>query len=183
MDTYTGLEFIKDTTTPVLIISAVGLLALALYNRLAVLIARLRVFHKELLELSKQMMEQKRDPQSEYGTFHASWSEMQTTEIQKEIGIVFTRTLFLKGALLAIWGAVALVGFTVMALAIEKSYRTSPVLVLFPYFLAWTCITIACGFAIAELVKAREAVKSETDLVDRLFSHSRHSGGNIGIDF
>jgi hypothetical protein len=42
-----------------------------------------------------------------------------------------------------------------------------------PYLTAWLSIIVACCFAIAELVKAREAVKSEQSLVEKVYSSAK----------
>lgn len=54
-------HLLSASVTPVVLISACGLITLALYNRLGIILARLRAFHQQKLELLKGADERESD--------------------------------------------------------------------------------------------------------------------------
>lgn len=55
------LQLLTASVTPVVLISACGLITLALYNRLGAILARLRAFHQQKLELLKECDDRESD--------------------------------------------------------------------------------------------------------------------------
>jgi hypothetical protein len=54
-------QLLTASVTPVVLISACGLITLALYNRLGAILTRLRAFHQQKLELLKQLDDRESD--------------------------------------------------------------------------------------------------------------------------
>jgi len=87
---------LSASVTPVVLISACGLVTLALYNRLGTILARIRAFHLQKIELLRQRHEQGR-------TEHAMLLEMLDTQID----VVTVKARMIQKGLMCLLAAIA----------------------------------------------------------------------------
>ncbi len=87
---------LSASVTPVVMISACGLVTLALYNRLGTILARIRAFHTQKIELLKQRHEQGR-------TEHTMLLEMLDTQID----VVTVKARMIQKGLMCLLAAIA----------------------------------------------------------------------------
>ncbi len=87
---------LSASVTPVVLISACGLVTLALYNRLGTILARIRAFHLQKIELLKQRHEQVRKE-------HTMLLEMLDTQID----VVTVKARMVQRGLMCLLAAIA----------------------------------------------------------------------------
>jgi len=87
---------LSASVTPVVLISACGLVTLALYNRLGTILARIRAFHLQKIELLKQRQEQR----------HAE-HEMLLEMLDTQIDIVTVKARMIQKGLACLLASIA----------------------------------------------------------------------------
>jgi hypothetical protein len=145
---------------PVVLISACSLLALAFYNRLTAVVARIRAFQRECLsELDKMQIHG-----GEQGLLDHMHRLMQLQEAQTDE--VLCRARLLRWALSCLLIAIALLLLSSIGLglsAILSSRLLIPAVICF--FAAAVSILAAVIFAISELRAALTPIEEESEFV------------------
>jgi hypothetical protein len=151
-------QTIQLLVAPVVMISANGLICLALYNRLAAIVGRARMFHKErfdaLTRLTALPLEQQSDPP-------AVQLRRRATALEDQGGRILRRARLVRTAL--IWLLAAVVCMLVCSLTLGLSTVVAecitPALVVFCAGVG--SMMVAMVLAIMELAGALEPVTAE----------------------
>lgn len=127
---------------PIVLISACGLLCLVFYNRLAVIVSRIRTFNKDLAYIE---------------------NTKQEDMIKKQIDLILTRAFLIKGTLLSLIITILMMLLTSVFFG-SASFLKLNIMVIFGFvffYLGVLSMMIAMIFAIAELFKALLPVRFE----------------------
>ncbi|MCE9589642.1 MAG: DUF2721 domain-containing protein [Planctomycetes bacterium] len=100
-----AFRIIQVVVTPVVLISANGLICLALYNRLAAVVTRLRIFHKERFDVSRQLSAMPLEEQAEH---HAHQLRVRSAVLEEQVRGIMRRAALLRNALICMMAAVVL---------------------------------------------------------------------------
>lgn len=102
---------ISSAVVPVVIISACGLLALALYNRMAAIVSRLRAFQRERL-LERERIE---SSGSQHGRRLLEHLELQTHRVKRRARLIRLALLFLMFTISLLIGCCLMLGLSTLA--------------------------------------------------------------------
>lgn len=158
-----ALKTIQLLVAPVIMISANGLICLALYNRLAAIVSRTRTFHKErfdaLAHLSTLPLEQQTSPRAHQLRRRSSELEQQSVRILRRARLVRSALMLLMGTVLSMLICSISLGLTILL----------PTIVWLPlvlFFNGTLMMGIGVVLAMLELAAALEPVEAEGDSVD-----------------
>lgn len=158
-------ELIASAVVPVVIISACGLLCLAFYNRLAVVVTRLRSLQRERLSEYKEIFHneesQNQQPALEESEAFLHFLEDQTKDILK-------RARYLRNCLFCLMAAIFFLVITSLAIGFSLFYPIFDFIALFFFVLGLFLILYGLIFAILEIKIALNPVKMESGFVQRL---------------
>jgi len=162
-------ELISSAVVPVVIISACGLLCLAFYNRLAVVVTRLRSLQRERLSEYKEVFQReeasKDQPALEESEAFLHFLEDQTTDILK-------RARYLRNCIFCLISAIFSLVLTSLALGLSLFYPVFDYVVLFFFVLGLFLILYGLIFAVLEIKIALNPVKMESGFVQRLIKEN-----------
>lgn len=157
------LKTIQLLVAPVIMISANGLICLALYNRLAAIVSRTRTFHKERFDavtlLSSMPLEQQTSPKAHQLRRRSTELEQQSVRILRRARLVRSAIMLLLGTVLSMLLCSLSLGLTLFM----------PRLVWLPLVLFFVGTLMMAGsvvLAMLELAAALEPVEAEGDSVD-----------------
>jgi hypothetical protein len=157
-------QIIQAGVTPIIVISACGLLALAFYNRMAAVVARLRAFHREQL--------QAQDMQSKACADNDDIALVRCQEVRGMLSVqiahVTRRARVLRGALACLLLSVAMMAACSIAAGVATleprlAYAAAP---LFVHGLL--LLIGAAGLAMLELKYAVDPVELESQFIEQL---------------
>lgn len=158
-----ALKTIQLLVAPVIMISANGLICLALYNRLAAIVSRTRTFHKErfdtLTHLSSLPLEQQTSPKAHQLRRRSIELEHQSVRILRRARLVRRALMLLMASVLSMLVCSLSLGLTILL----------PDLVWVPLVLFFSgTLMMGGGVALAmlELAAALEPVEAERDSVE-----------------
>ena len=156
-------ETIRELAIPVVMISANGLICLALYNRLAAITARLRVFYRERFEIDLRLVGEGR-----------SGGEPTEPEIRLRerlavldhiCQMILRRARYVRNALILLLSSV--IGMLVITLLLGLAYQL-PILALAALTIFVLSVVLMIGgvaLAILELLLVLEPVEAEGPLL------------------
>lgn len=152
-------DIIRELAIPVVMISANGLLCLALYNRLAAITARLRVFWRERFDIELRLIAEDDDHPSDAQTRALLHQRMATLDDQ--CNSVARRAWYVRSALVLFLAAV--IGMLVVTLLLGLLYAWPAVepVVLVAFVVSVLMEMTGVALAIGELLLCLEPVKAE----------------------
>jgi len=120
------IEAIKLLVAPVVMISACGLLCLALYNRLAVIVARARAFNKERVECLDKVAggdltpAEERSQRARAGILDAQFTQIlaRARHVRRALGALLTTVNCMLGCSLALGSSVLVADAAAIALGL-----------------------------------------------------------------
>jgi len=145
------VEAIRLLVAPVVMISACGLLCLALYNRLAVIVARARAFNKERVECVHAL---RADPDAPHLAARVATLDHQFT-------VLLLRARLVRAALVALLTTVASMLFCSLALGLMTVVTWAGVAALTVFVVGIVTALAAVAFALLELRRALDPVSVE----------------------
>ncbi len=155
----TAAETMRDLLAPVAMISANGLICLALYNRLTAVITRLRLFDKERFDVHSSLAEKKPNRQ------RLSASDpllMRLADLEHQCKLIARRARWLRDALLMMLAGV--IGMLSSSLAIGLSHiwpeLSSVGLVIFVTGII--CMMVGILLAVRELAVSLDPLHAES---------------------
>ncbi len=110
-------EAIRDLVAPVAMLSADGLICLALYNRLAAIMTRLRMFHKEQFEMHARLVDACATSQ---GLRISDPRVLRLGNLQEQCELIVRRARWLRNAVLTI--LLGIVGILASSLLLGLAY-------------------------------------------------------------
>ena len=160
---HTALETIQLLVAPVVMISACGLLCLALYNRLAAMISRARAFHKEQFDAMARLKTADEGHADQALLEHLrrrlAILDVQVAQILRRAGLVRNALILLLSTVLCMLGCSIALG-----LSLFSPLFTRVALVCF--LLGIGAMIGAIVLAMRELTRALDPVLLEQTAVD-----------------
>jgi predicted acyltransferase len=161
-------QVLSASATPVVLISACGLITLALYNRLATILARLRACHQQQLDLLNRLDE---DP-SQHATSQLELVQAQASKVTQKAKFVQ------KGLFCLLSSVVAFLGCSILSAAavLNEHFGTAAIV---SHVAGLSLFIVGIGWAIKELtisISPLDEVSNylETALSTRLPQLERH---------
>ncbi len=158
----TPLQTIQLLVAPVVMISANGLICLALYNRLAAIVSRARAFHKEQFDALTELSAMGLDEQ---GSLKARQLRTRVEGLGQQVGRILRRGRYLRNALMALQAAVLAMLLCSLALGLTTVVAGIESLPLILFILGVLAMAGGTVLAMRELREALEPVTAESDLV------------------
>jgi hypothetical protein len=157
---------VPSAVVPVVVISACGLLCLALYNRLAAVVARLRFFERERLEalVAQARTRRHESPSPEDLLRH----DTMLPSLDNQIARVMARAVRLQKSLIGLLTAVAVLLLSSLCSGLGTvSPALQPLAVVF-FALGLLAMLVGVLFALGEMLSALEPVRLEALAIDEL---------------
>lgn len=158
-------EIITSSVVPVVIISACGLLCMAFYNRLAVVVTRLRSLQRERIAEYKHLFELEEGKKGEYvkkETEHfLHFLEDQTVDVLK-------RARYLRNCIFYLILSIFSLILTSLSIGLSLFFSYLDYVVLCFFVLGLAFLIVALCFAILEIKIALNPIKMESGFVQRL---------------
>jgi hypothetical protein len=155
---HSTLDIIQLLVAPVVMISACGLLCLALYNRMAVMISRARAFHKEQFEAMARLgsaSARQADPALIQTLHH----RVETLNVQ--VMTILRRAALVRNALILLLGTVLCMLGCSIALGLSLFSPVFNAIALACFLLGIGAMIVAMILAIWELSRAFDSVHLE----------------------
>lgn len=155
-----SLKIIQALVAPVVLISANGLVCLALYNRLAAVLTRARTFHKERFDAAAQLAE------LEAENIHTSNLEHRRQRLEQLViqgGKLLYRAKLLRAALMLLMFTVLFMIACSAALGLAPWQPVMASVALICFAMGLLAMATGCVLAIIELAHALEPVLDEAD--------------------
>jgi hypothetical protein len=161
-----GTQIIQAGVGPIIVISACGLLSLAFYNRLAAVVARLRSFHREQLQVTDALAKHIATG-DEIGLFR---NQEMLGMLSVQIGHVTRRARLIRCTLVLLLLCVAVMAVCSVAVGLATllpwlAYVAAPLFVI-----GLTLVVVAVSVAIRELKCAMDPVELEGRFLQTLNS-------------
>ncbi len=164
MDTYNWSEVVAAAVVPMVVISACGLLCLALYNRLAAVVARLRGFERERIEALVALARDREGDAPEEQLRH----QKVLQSVEQQVAAVTRRAKLIQRALLFLLGAVCWLLLCSLGTALGKLLPgVRPVAVVF-FILGLGSMLGGMLHAFAEMLQALNPLQLEDLAIDEL---------------
>jgi hypothetical protein len=157
-----GAHVISQLLAPVVLISACGLISLALYNRLAAIVGRLRQFHHERIQQLAHL--------EKAGTSEQVVMQARITELQTQSDQVLRRARLVRNAVMALLACIASMLLCSLAIGLSMSFRVMDTAALVLFVLGLLLMLFGIGLALWELADALKQVEYEESDIDR-FGH------------
>ena len=156
-------RIVSASVVPVVIISACGLLCLALYNRLSSLVSRLRAFHRERLAQQEQL---ERPAGAGAGAAAgAGRSTLLMEVLEEQTRHLFRRARLVRGALGCLLGTIACLTVCSLLSGLSVLWYPAAAGAVALFVAGMLLLLSAVGLAMAELRGALDPVELETELV------------------
>ena len=161
-------RLVSSAVVPVVVISAASLMCLAFYNRLGLIIARLRQLTRERLQLQDALLPHVPDGAGRTVRVARHRKQALLDEMEQQTSQIVRRARLIRGTLLSLLTAVALM--IVASLMLGASVVWPPgALVAVPLFVLGLLAMLAgVGFAMAELFYGLLPVELELRMVEQL---------------
>lgn len=130
-------QLLTASVTPVVLISACGLITLALYNRLGAILARLRAFHQQKLELLRQL--------------ESDESRTLLSMVDSQIEKVTLKARVVQKGLYCLLSAVMAFLLCSLFAAVAVLYKQFSMIALGMHFIGLSLFLSGIGWAIREL--------------------------------
>lgn len=151
---------IAQLATPVVMISAAGLLCLGLFNRLATLVARSRAFAKERVELIRAISNPAEGPAG------AALDRLRLEALEAHTARVLKRAVYIRAALQCILAAVLSMLASSAAIGLSILSHSLWIYALIAFGLGLLAMAVGVVLVMAELAQALRDVKLEQRLLN-----------------
>lgn len=168
----TAPDTIRELAMPVVMISANGLMCLALYNRLAAITARLRLFFRERFDVDIRLAEQSTDDNPAV----EERLKQRLRSLTKQSGLVLRRARQIRNALMFLLASV--VGQLVTMLLLGLTYQAAFLapLALLTFVASILIMITGILLAIGELIAYLGPVEAEElELTNQWIQHDEDS--------
>lgn len=155
-------QIISVSVVPVVIISACGLLCLTFYNRMAMVVSRLRGIQRERLDLFRELASMREKKENEV-QIHEGRKTLHALSEQTEI--VLQRAKLLRSTLLCFLGTIAALAVTSLLLALSLFIPLFNGLVIFFFVFGLFLLLYGVYFAFRELLQALKPIEKESNYV------------------
>jgi hypothetical protein len=155
-------DIIHALVAPVVMVSANGLICLALYNRLAAIVNRLRLFYREHFEASTRlatMTEENKDGQV------VQHLQARLTTLDRQFSTILRRARLLRNALVLLLSAVLVMLCCSLVLGLALVVHGAEALALALFVVGVALMIAGTALAIMELAIALEPVKAEKGML------------------
>ncbi len=170
---HTWAEIITSSVVPVVIISACGLLCLAFYNRLAVIVTRLRSLQRERLAEYKQLFRLEKEKGSQLLLQETEqflhFLEGQTVEVLK-------RAQYLRNCIFSLICCIVSLVLTSLLIGISLFFPTLDFLVLVFFIIGLALLLVGLVFAVMEINISLNPIKIESGFVQKLIKAQLEKG-------
>jgi len=159
-------KFISASVVPVVIISASGLLGLALYNRMAALVSRIREFQRERLLEHDRYLQARTDGKL---TDLARRRHQQLRRmLETQTAHVLRRARLMKRSIISLWATIASLTLCSLALGLSTLHPAGNYVALVFFVIGTVLLLVSVVFAALEMIAALEPVEQESQFVTRL---------------
>lgn len=155
----TAAETMRDLLAPVAMISANGLMCLALYNRLTAVITRLRMFDKERFDVHSSLVEYKENRQ------RLKVSDpllVRLADLEHQCRLISRRARWLRDALLMMLAGVIGMLSSSLAIGLSHVWPELSSLGLVIFVTGIVCMMVGTLFAIRELAVSLDPLHAES---------------------
>lgn len=156
---------ISSAVVPVVIISACGLLCLALYNRLAVILARLRVLQRERFLEYKELF---RSEAEKKPTLLRNEIEQYLHFLESQVADILKKAHYVRIALGALVSAIASLLLCSLSIALSLFYQVFAFAVIVFFILGLLLMLYALYFAFAEIRVSLRPIQMESAFLQKL---------------
>lgn len=150
-------QLISVSVTPVVLISACGLVTLALYNRLSAILARIRSFHQQKIELLENRQQRSTDDR-----------QMLMCLIDSQIAKVMAKATMIQKGLFFLLSAVLAFLFCSLLAAVAVLHETVGVIALATHLIGLVLFAGGIGWALRELVLSLSPLEEESNFLASL---------------
>jgi hypothetical protein len=167
-----ALQTIQVLVAPVVMISANGLLALALYNRLAAVMNRVRAFHKESFDLAARI-------NAAGGGQNGAEAALFARRIRTldELGHrMFVRARLIRNALYCLLLSVLCMIGCSLALGLSALYEPFDWAALALFYLGAVCMMLGIAAALFELHRLLDPLLLEHDMLEKAHPEETSEG-------
>ncbi|NGX38162.1 MAG: hypothetical protein K1000chlam2_01334 [Chlamydiae bacterium] len=160
---YAWAEIITSSVVPVVIISACGLLCLAFYNRLSVVVTRLRSLQRERLSEYKELLkdEKKGGLLKEESEQFLHFLEDQTVDVLK-------RAYYLRNCIFCLISCICSLVVTSLVIGLSVVFPILEIFALVFFITGLFLLLYGLSFAIREIKIALNPIQMESGFVQRL---------------
>jgi hypothetical protein len=152
------LRVIQLLVAPAVMISADGLICLALYSRLAAIVSRLRTFHKERFDAQSQLSSL---PLEEQTSGQARRLRARSDALDQQARLILRRARLIRAALICLLVCVICMLACSLSLAVTVLSNDLAWVPLLLFFNGAAAMAVGCVLAIIELRGALEPVTNE----------------------
>lgn len=153
-------DTMRDLLAPVAMISANGLICLALYNRLTAIIGRLRLFHKERFEVQTALIDDLAREEQRHST---DVLLRHLESLERQCGLITRRARWLRNALLMmLLGTMGMLASS-LVLGLTHLWPALDSFGLGLFVAGILCMLIGIGFALCELMSSLGSLLIESE--------------------
>jgi len=174
-DTHIWSEIISLSVVPVVIISACGLLCLAFYNRLSVVVTRLRSLQRERLAEYKELF---KFDEGKKGLCLRKESEHFLRFLEEQTADVLKRAKFLRNGIFSLITCIFALVLTSLLIGLSIFFPVVDFFVLFFFVGGLGFLLTGLVFAGIEIQVALNPIKMESAFVQRLIKSQLDGDGS-----
>jgi len=166
-------HLLSASATPVVLVSACGLVTLALYNRLGAILARIRAFHQQKIELLKNLHEHEVPEQQVL-------MDMLDSQI---VGVTLKARVIQKGLYCLLAAIAAFLVCSLFAGATEL-HELVGFVALVMFVLGWSLFLVGLGWAMWELKLSLSPLEEESTYLKTLAAlhlPKSHGGNRLKV--
>lgn len=163
---HTWREIMAAAIVPVVIISACGLLCLAFYNRLAMVITRLRTLQRERLGEYKELF--RLEEKGERSSLRQEEAERFLHYLEQQTSDVLKRARYLRNCLFCLIAAIFTQVLTSLAIGVSFLYSVFDLIALFFFIGGLVLFLVGLFFAILEIKVSLSPIQMESGFVHEL---------------
>ena len=162
-------HLLSVSVTPVVLISACGLVTLALYNRLGTILARIRAFHQQKIELLKNLHEHEVVEQ-----------QMLMDMLDSQIVGVTGKARVIQKGLYCLLAAIAAFLLCSLCVGVTELHEWVGLVALAMFFLGLSLFLVGLGWAMWELKLSLSPLEEESTYLKTLAAlyRAKSQGGN-----
>lgn len=178
LQSHAWAEIITSAVVPMVIISACGLLCLAFYNRLAVIVTRLRSLQRERLAEYKELfrLEEKKE-----GKLLKQESEQFLHFLEGQTAEIFKRARYLQKCIFYLIIAIFSLIFSSLFIGLSVVFPKLDFVVIIFFVLGLLLVLYGLWFAILEIKIALNPIKIESGFVQKLIKTQLKQSGSEKI--
>lgn len=169
-------DIISAAVVPIVIISACGLLCLAFYNRLAVVVTRLRSLQRERLSEYKELF---RFEEEEKAKLLRNETEQFLHFLEKQTVDVLKRARYLRNCLFCLIVSIFSLVITSLVIGLSLLYPILDVVVLCFFVGGLFLLLSALVFAVMEIKISLSPIKMECGFVERLIKSQLEKNSHV----